>query len=157
MLGRHARLVAPLLVALAVVVIASSCGSEADGSTDGVVAAGGRGGTRTDDEGGVAVAVTWDGQLSPLSFEIGLDTHSGDLADYDLLTLAILRNSRGEELKPAGVDAPASGHHAKSKVSFEATDAITEGTPYLELVLRDVAEVPERVFRWELNPPAAGS
>jgi hypothetical protein len=82
-----------------------------------------------------------------------MDTHSVPLDGYDLRQLAVLRTDQGIELTPNGWDAPVGGHHRKGTLTFPATASdgqpvLTTTTREVELVIRDVAGVPERSFRW---------
>ena len=77
-----------------------------------------------------------------------------DLDRYDLLQLAVLRTPSGAEVQPIGWDAPLGGHHRAGTLSFPTVDAdgnpvIDAATRSLELAIRDVAGIPERLFRWE--------
>ena len=81
-----------------------------------------------------------------------MDTHAVDLDGFDLKQLAVLRVD-GREIQPAGWDAPKGGHHRSGTLSFPATGSdgrplITADTRSIELLIRDVAGVPERVFVW---------
>jgi len=88
-------------------------------------------------------------------FLVQLDTHSVDLTDLDLLSLTILRDGRGREFRPIvwqGLDEGA--HHRSGLLIFSSRDTDGQLTPaqgggYLELVLKDVAGVKERVLRWD--------
>ena len=109
--------------------------------------------TQTSEGGGVTVTVTWQGPGAGPIFAVVLDTHTVDLDGYDLLLLAVLRNGQGLEAQPTGWDAPAGSHHREGTLTFPATAA--DGTPLIgpgagtyELAIRDIAGVPERVFRW---------
>lgn len=104
--------------------------------------------------GNVTVAVTWGGSSADPIFDITLDTHSVDLDRIDLSQLAVLRVD-GLEVQPVSWDAPKGSHHRAGTLTFPATapdgDALIHlGTTTVELVIRDVAGVPERVFQW--NP-----
>ena len=106
------------------------------------------GATQTNEGGQVTVKATWNGVSTGPVFDIVMDTHAVDLDGYDLAQLAILRVD-GREIQPEGWDAPKGGHHRQGTLTFPATTAvITSGTRTVELVIRDVAGVPERVFRW---------
>lgn len=108
------------------------------------------GGTRTVDGGSVSVQITWDGNPTPLQFEVAMDTHSVDLDRYNLSELSALRNSRGEELRPVAWEAPKGGHHREGTLLFAEGAGFVSGSRYLELAVRDVAGVEERLFRWDL-------
>jgi hypothetical protein len=103
--------------------------------------------TRTHSGGGVTVKVTY---LNPQGkddarFQVVLDTHSGDLDVYDLKALSTLRDDSGREYQPAQVENKGSGHHREATLTFPKTASETKRP---ELVIKDVAGVKERVFRW---------
>ena len=117
--------------------------------------------TRTSMEAGIAVDVTFLNPLLPpeetegkLVFRVALNTHSGDLLQYDLTKLAVLRTGEGLTVEGGFVWEPESesGHHRMGLLTVSATvdgqPLITEGTEFLELELKDIG-VPSRVFRWE--------
>jgi hypothetical protein len=113
--------------------------------------------TQTSEAAQVTVAVTWDGPATGPIFRVVMDTHAVDLDGYDLRQLAVLRTDRGAELRPIGWDAPKGGHHRSGTLSFPATAAdgsaaIDPTTRTVELVIRDVAGVPERRFEWIATP-----
>ena len=110
-------------------------------------------GTRTSDAGGVTVEVAWPGVSAGLVFRVSMNTHSVGLDGYDLSQLAVLRVNGTQEVAPVSWDAPLGGHHRSGTLVFPATAA--DGTPLIgpaarsmDLVIRGVADVPERVFRW---------
>jgi len=115
--------------------------------------------TRVNDEGAVDIEVTPLNLEAPgdtLDFQVALNTHSVDLS-FDLAALAVLRNDRGGEVTGSAWDGGRGGHHLSGRLSFSARDSagaplVTADTRYIELLIRDVAGVPERVFRWELKP-----
>lgn len=109
--------------------------------------------TQTSEGGQVTVEVTWQGLSAGPVFTVALNTHSVNLDDYDLMKLAVLRTDQGVEIRPIGWDAPAGGHHRSGTLTFPAkapdgSPLIGPGTRTVELVIREVAGVPERVFRW---------
>lgn len=114
---------------------------------------------RRNSGGSVTIDVTWENPRAngaPLAFAVVMDTHSVDLDRYDLGKLAVLRNDRGQELKPERWDAPEGGHHRSGALVFPAKDGAGKaisgpGVKTLELVILDVAGVKERVLRWELS------
>lgn len=112
--------------------------------------------TQTSEGGGVTVEVGWKGERPGPTFDVTMDTHSVDLDIYDLRERAVLRNDRGQEVRAKDWDAPKGGHHREGKLNFpEKTaggeDLIGPGTRKIELVIRDVAGVPERRFKWSLQ------
>ena len=112
--------------------------------------------TQTSEAGQVTVAVTWAGPSDGAVFEVVLDTHVVDLDGIDLEQLAVLRTDQGGEVAPVRWDAPKGGHHRRGTLSFPS--AASDGSPLIgadtqivELIVRDVAGVPERSFRWSLE------
>jgi hypothetical protein len=89
-----------------------------------------------------------------VAFKVVLDTHSVDLDKVDLKTLAVLRSESGLELKPLSWTAPLGGHHREGTLAFASN--FSDGTPVLKdaktlvLVIKNVAGVEKRTFRWNL-------
>ncbi|CAG1002758.1 hypothetical protein GPROT1_04048 [Gammaproteobacteria bacterium] len=99
-------------------------------------------------------SVTMDAQLldfqinQPLVIEIAMNTHSVELAD-EMTKVSILRDDSGNEYKPTAWEgAGPGGHHREGKLKFAA---MTTQPKYIELVIKDLAKVAERSFRWELR------
>ncbi|MBI2939222.1 MAG: hypothetical protein HYY04_02195 [Chloroflexi bacterium] len=153
---------APVLAGLAVILVATlaACSGETPGevsraatvalSSDASDAT-----TRVSDGGQVMVKVTWPGAGDPLQFAVEMDSHAVDLDGYDLRLLAVLRTDQGQEARPSTWDAPKGGHHRSGALTFSAVTAddsplVGPNTRSVELLIRDVAGVPERVFRWAL-------
>jgi len=112
------------------------------------------GATQTNEGGQVTIAATWQGSGAPTVFTIAMNTHAVDLDSYDLKQLAVLRIDGGREIRPTSWEAPKGGHHRSGTLTFPATDA--DGKPLIdssirtiELVIRNVAGVSERVFAWQ--------
>jgi hypothetical protein len=58
-------------------------------------------------------------------------------------------------VRPTGWNAPKGGHHREGTLTFPATESdgspvIGPDTRSIALIIRDVAGVPERTFRWTL-------
>jgi hypothetical protein len=106
--------------------------------------------TRTHSGGGVTVKITLlDSKTNgDLSFQIVLDTHSVNLDAYDLKTITVLRDGGGNTYHPIGLENKGSGHHRQATVTFAK---IANSPKRFELVLRDIAGIKERVFRWDLE------
>ena len=105
--------------------------------------------------GEVTITATWDGISRGPTFGIEMNTHAVDLDGYDLRQLTVLRTGDGTMLQPTDWDAPAGGHHRKGTLTFPTTNpdgqsVIGPATRTIELVIRDVAGVPERIFRWNI-------
>jgi hypothetical protein len=157
-----ARVTVGILIvgALAILAAAASAGQAA-----GVT-------TQTDSQGGVTVKVTYvtaayfksaprdplAGKVVPdrnVVFAITLDTHAGDLSGYDFIKGAILRNDRGQQVTPVQWMSTADGsHHRAGGLLFPKTDqagrSLESQARTLELVVRGLGGVQERVLRWTL-------
>ena len=84
----------------------------------------------------------------PAKFEIRMNTHSGDLSQ-DLLAVCTLKDSSGREYLPINWDgSPPGGHHRSGVLEFSE---LAEGAESITLVIREVANVPERVFNWSVE------
>jgi hypothetical protein len=99
--------------------------------------------------GGVTVKATF---LNPQSsedarFDIALDTHSVDLDSYDLKALTRLRDEAGNTYQPVQVENKGSGHHRQVVLVFPKPSG---NIKRLELIIKDVAGVKERLFHWDL-------
>ncbi len=105
--------------------------------------------TKTDDQGGVAIAVT-PLDISPQSkewkFGISMNTHSVEL-DQDLVKLAVLVDGRGNEYKPIKWDGPVGGHHREGTLVF---NPITPAPKSIELKITGIIDV-VRTFSWQIN------
>ncbi len=115
--------------------------------------------TRINDEGAVTVEVTplnLTGTGATLDFQVVLETHSVEL-DYDLTKIAVLRDDQGNEYTPTAWSGPRGGHHVSGTLQFDNRSGIVKpGLKYLELELRGIAQVPSRMFRWELSETPSG-
>lgn len=82
-----------------------------------------------------------------LEFEITMDTHSVELND-DMMKAVILRDDTDMEYMPTVWEGPGGGgHHREGKIKFAP---LPMNTKSLTLVVKNVADVPERLFTWEL-------
>ena len=160
---RRTRLTSKLIIGAAVVGLALALwiygvpGSVAAGTSQSSQAPSAvtQSATQTNTGGQVTVQITWQGTAGNPVFGVSLDTHSVGLDSIDLQELATLRVDGGPEIRPVGWDAPKGGHHRGGTLAFPATgpDGSTLIGPQartIELVLRNVAGVPERVFSWAL-------
>ena len=133
--------------------VLSSCGLAAGNSGSPTVANSPSAVTQTNEGGEVIFRVTWQGPEGGPVFKVAMDTHSVDLDGYDLGQLAVLRADDGRELQPSAWEAPKGGHHRAGTLTFPTTGddgkaVVGRDTPGFELIIRDVAGVPERVLRW---------
>jgi hypothetical protein len=151
-----------LSVVLAVPLIVAACSASSVPTASGSpppspiggtpTASDARGPTQTSEGGQVTVVATWAGAPAEASFDIQLDTHSVDLDALDLAD-ATLRNDRGETLAVRPWAASKGGHHREGALTFDGdTSRFFAGTSWIELVLVDVGDLPERTLRWEIRP-----
>jgi hypothetical protein len=115
--------------------------------------------TQRNDAGRVEIDVTplaLDGDT--WEFEVAFNTHTVDLG-FDLTEVGALRCDRGQEFDAVAWEGSGpGGHHRSGVLKFPALD---HPTSYIEVVIRDVAKVPERIFKWdvpgEVESPADNS
>jgi hypothetical protein len=103
--------------------------------------------TQTISGGAVTVAVTY---VNPRNnenprFQVALNTHSVALDSYDFKTLALLRDGTGKTYSPTKVENKGGGHHRQVSLTFPK---ISPDGKRIELAIKDVAGVKERIFRW---------
>ena len=111
------------------------------------LAAEGLGSPQKQTAGDVGVTVWYLVQTDHESkFSIDLDSHSIDLNLYDLKALSVLRDDTGLTMVPTGAENSGSGHHREVILTFSRPSLARK---WLELVIKDVAGVKERVFRWD--------
>ena len=84
----------------------------------------------------------------PAKFEIRMNTHSGNLGQ-DLVAVCTLKDNSGREYRPTSWDgSPPGGHHRNGVLEFPE---LGDGARSITLVIREVANVPERVFNWSIE------
>lgn len=108
--------------------------------------------------GNVTLQVTWKAEQASseeLALSVAMDTHSEDLDQFDLSQLSVLRNDKGQEVRPSSWNAPLGGHHRSGMLVFplvvDSKPLIAADTKYIELVIRNVSGVEERVLHWDLK------
>ena len=108
------------------------------------------GATQTVSGGGVTAKATYlnPGSNDNLLFQVVLDTHSVGLDGYDLKSITVLRDDTGKSYLPAGAENKGSGHHREITLSFPK---VSPEAKRLEIVIKDIAGVKERSFRWDLQ------
>jgi hypothetical protein len=83
----------------------------------------------------------------PSKFDISLSTHQGAL-DFDLAQICLLEDDKGNVYKPLSWEgSPPGGHHRNGTLTFSK---LKEKSRFIKLTIRNVYDVPERVFKWEL-------
>ncbi len=84
----------------------------------------------------------------PVVFEVRIDTHEGSL-DFDLREISIMEDSERNEYKAIDWEgSPPRGHHRFGLLKFPKLKGQTK---YLKLTIKNVNNVPERVFIWNLE------
>lgn len=81
-------------------------------------------------------------------FQVTLETHSVQLDGYDLKTLAILRDDKGESYLPTAVENKGGGHHREIILTFPK---VSPAAKTLKVVIKNVAGVKERSFSWSVE------
>ena len=97
--------------------------------------------------GGVTVAATLlKDQAEATAIKLVLDTHSANLDGYKFDAIATLRDDSGNTYPVEAVEqASGGGHHRQAVLRFGKVDPQAKG---IELLVKDVAGVKERIFRW---------
>ena len=87
-----------------------------------------------------------------VEFGIVLDSHSVEIVE-DMAKSVVLRTETGKEYTPAAWDGDKpGGHHRTGVIRFAP---LTDQPRRIELIIKDVAGVPERLYRWELQASTA--
>lgn len=94
-------------------------------------------------EAGVTVKISLEEKDGNLSFKIVLDTHTVNLDGYKFDEIVVLR-ANGKEYKARVKSQEGSGHHRSAVVEFD-----NPKTKEVEVVIKDVAGVKERVFKFQ--------
>ncbi len=92
-------------------------------------------------EAGVRITAVYDAN----TFEIKLHLHtmSGSL-DYNIKEISYIRDSNGNVIKPEAWEGGYDGQHLEGSLKFPEFD----DSGGFELVIQNVADVKERVFKW---------
>lgn len=107
--------------------------------------------TKTDEQLPVTIAVTpieFGKDAKTWKFDIVFTTHSGSLDD-DPVKIAFLMDNTGNTYQPTLWEGPGpGGHHREGILVF---DAITPAPAYIELKIKNVGGIPERLFKWDIK------
>jgi hypothetical protein len=84
----------------------------------------------------------------PARFEVRMNTHSVNLG-HDMVAVSFCKDDQGREYRPLSWQgSPSGGHHRSGILEFPAL----EGNPNrVTLVIKNIANVPERTFEWKLE------
>jgi hypothetical protein len=159
------RWLAILLLAAVGVLAATACGGDDDVATtdteDQVKL------TQSDNQGGVEIDVTWVtpetlGKLDSeeargyglddyVLLEVQFTTHSGDLSRLDMTALSAIRVAGQQYAPQAWESISDDSHHRQGVLVFarKASDGVSLDAGAVELVIKGITDVPERVFRWQ--------
>ena len=84
----------------------------------------------------------------PAKFKIRMNTHSVAL-DFDMAAISILKDDQGREYQPLNWKGSSpGGHHRSGVLEFSAINA---GSKSITLHIKNIAGVPERVFKWKIR------
>ncbi len=102
--------------------------------------------TKTDERGQVTVKITPQAlRGDQWKFDVVLDTHSVDLGQ-DMMQITELVDGQGNTYKPiAWEGAGPGGHHREGVLIFQPISLMPSS---VELKIKDVGGVPERLFKW---------
>lgn len=106
--------------------------------------------TKSSRENGVNVDVTpmEFAPGKPARFQIRISTHSGDLSQ-DMVEVSMLRDDKGREYRPVRWEgSPPGGHHRRGVLEFPSFEGKSKK---ITLIVRDIANVPERLFEWKIK------
>jgi hypothetical protein len=93
-------------------------------------------------EDGVTAKVSLENTDGTETFKVALETHTVDLEKYKFDEIVVLR-ADGKEYKARVKSQEGSGHHRSAVVEFD-----NPKTKEVEIVIKDVAGVKERVFKF---------
>ena len=100
--------------------------------------------TQETSEAGVTAKISLERKDSTLEFKVVLDTHTVNLDRYKFAEIVVIRVD-GKEYKGKVKSEEGSGHHRSAVIEFENLK-----TKEVEVVIKSVAGVKERVFKFQL-------
>lgn len=81
------------------------------------------------------------------TFELEFETHSVDLS-FDVIEQSYLVDDEGNRFDNGIWEgSPPGGHHREGTLIF---NEVLSKTKFVKLIVRNVSDIPERTFRWEL-------
>ena len=85
----------------------------------------------------------------PARFEVRMNTHSETLEE-DMVAVSSLKDNTGRVYQAtAWQGSEPGGHHRKGVLEFPALEDNSES---ITLIIRKIANVPERTFKWSVEP-----
>lgn len=120
--------------------------------------------SRTHSSGGVEVTVILTDiedlksirEKKEINFEVYLNTHSVDLLAYQMNKISFIKDEEGDEYPAISWESLSeSSHHRSGILKFSNSDEkgnfiINEGAKAVVLVIKGLAGIEERVFRWDI-------
>ncbi len=106
--------------------------------------------SKTDNQAAVSITVTSidiSSQSKEWKFDIVMDTHSVEL-DQDMTESAVLIDGQDKEYKPIGWEGPSGGHHREGVLVFDPIEPMPK---YIELKIKNIGGVTERLFKWNIE------
>ncbi|MDO8743322.1 MAG: hypothetical protein Q7J30_02085 [Candidatus Azambacteria bacterium] len=107
--------------------------------------------TKTDEQPPVSLKITpieFGKDAKIWKFAVVFDTHSGSL-DEDPIKTTLLLNDKGNIYQPIAWEGSGpGGHHREGVLVFNAINPVPA---YVELKIKDVGGIAERIFRWNLE------
>ena len=107
--------------------------------------------TKTDDQPPVTISITpieFGKDIKTWKFNVAFTTHSGSLDD-DPVKIAFLVDDKGNTYQSTMWEGSGpGGHHREGVLVF---DAINPTPAYIELKIKNVGGVPERLFKWDIK------
>ena len=85
----------------------------------------------------------------PARFEVQMNTHSEALGE-DMVAVSTLKDNAGREYHATAWQGSApGGHHRKGVLEFSYLE---DNTASITLIIKGIANVPERIFEWPIEP-----
>ena len=106
--------------------------------------------SKTDNQAAVSITIApidISSHSKEWKFDIVMDTHSVEL-DQDMTESAILIDDQDKEYKPISWEGSSGGHHREGVLVF---DPIEPTPKYIELKIKNVGGVTERLFKWNIK------
>lgn len=105
--------------------------------------------TKTNEGNGISIDVTPVIISEKLvEFEVVITTHTGSL-DFDVDKISILEDAKGSKYTPLLWEgSPSGGHHRNGVLKFPE---LKEKPISIKLTMKNIGNIPERVFNWDMN------
>ncbi len=101
--------------------------------------------TGSQEDGDVEIVLTPSMEGSRLTVRIDMNTHSVNLADFDLAEITTLEY-RGKTIKPVKAKKP-SGHHSYGMIIFDVEEKLSS----FQIKIKGIPKIQERVYGWNID------